>query len=123
MEKSKKLYSKKACINNIVYVSLLFIITGFFIFSLIFGCSTAQSKGDRISDFPESLKRKYAEELEDLGTDWNIIWTSIDWLMESPISKPPENSPSDSPAISGKINGKIGVNYRYTFMMYKIYKR
>ena len=37
----------------------------------------------------------FANELNDNGSDWPFLWTSLDWLLKNPISQPPE-LPKDS---------------------------
>ncbi|NIA30562.1 MAG: hypothetical protein GWP06_11710, partial [Actinobacteria bacterium] len=31
----------------------------------------------------------FAQELDDNGTEWNLLWTAMDWVLGRPISKPP----------------------------------
>jgi len=40
----------------------------------------------------------FGDELSDLGTDWTILWTSMDYLMDVPISQPPGVEPPDDEA-------------------------
>lgn len=55
----------------------------------------------------------FADNLLDLGTDWNLLWSSMDWLMGLPISQPPATSPPTQPVIEGPTRGKSGVEYGY----------
>jgi len=45
----------------------------------------------------------FGDQFEDLGTDWNILWTSLDYLMNVSITQPPGTIPPDTepPVISG----------------------
>lgn len=52
--------------------------------------------------------------LEDDGTDWNLLWTSMDWLLKREISEPPISVQPDRPDIKGMLNGNIGIEYNYT---------
>jgi len=57
----------------------------------------------------------FADELFDLGTDWNVLWTGMDWLMGVPISEPPASLPPYIPEIDGPVSGEPGTEYQYTF--------
>jgi biotin--protein ligase len=57
----------------------------------------------------------FADELFDLGTDWNILWTCMDWLMGLSISEPPAPLPPYTPEIDGPGSGTAGTEYDYTF--------
>jgi len=57
----------------------------------------------------------FGDNLQDLGTDWNIMWTCLDWLLGLPISKPPSPMPPNIPEISGPKIGKAGAEIEYTF--------
>lgn len=57
----------------------------------------------------------FGDNLEDLGTDWNIMWTCMDWLLGLPISEPPEQMPPNNPKISGQKIGIVGKEIEYTF--------
>jgi glutamine amidotransferase-like uncharacterized protein len=57
----------------------------------------------------------FADEENDLGTDWKLMWTTMDWLMGQPISEPPANSPANIPEISGNDKGDVGKEYEYIF--------
>jgi len=57
----------------------------------------------------------FGDNLEDLGTDWNIMWTCIDWLLGLPISEPPEQMPPNIPKILGQKRGIVGKEIEYTF--------
>jgi len=53
--------------------------------------------------------------LEDEGTDWNLLWTCMDWLMGLPISEPFTDSiPPNRPTVKGMIEGNSGIEYNYT---------
>ncbi len=57
----------------------------------------------------------YFDSLNDLGTDWNLLWTSMDWLMNISITKPPAISlPPAKPFIIGPLSGEVGILYNYT---------
>lgn len=58
----------------------------------------------------------FADDLEDLGTDWNLLWTCMDWIMGWPISEPPDNLSPEIPEISGTTSGEVGIEYEYTFV-------
>lgn len=57
----------------------------------------------------------FADELFDQGTDWNMLWTGMDWLRDRPISEPPASLPPDAPVIEGASSGAAGTEYTYTF--------
>jgi len=57
----------------------------------------------------------FADELSDLGTDWNILWTCMDWLMKLPIIEPPASLPPYTPGIDGPGGGITGIEYDYLF--------
>ncbi len=57
----------------------------------------------------------FADNLNDNGTDWNLLWTSMDWLIGLPISEPPANYPTNIPKISGNKRGIVGKEYKYIF--------
>jgi hypothetical protein len=56
----------------------------------------------------------FADRLFDLGTDWNLLWTSMDWVMGWTISEPPDTSPPTTPEVNGPVRGKSGAEYQYT---------
>jgi len=57
----------------------------------------------------------FGDDLLDLGTDWDLLWTCMDWLMGVPISEPPVSLPPCTPSIIGPESGKTGWKYSYTF--------
>ncbi len=57
----------------------------------------------------------FGDNLEDIGTDWNLLWTCIDWLMSVPISEPPDPMPPNIPKISGPKRGRVGTEIKYKF--------
>jgi glutamine amidotransferase-like uncharacterized protein len=59
----------------------------------------------------------FADELSDAGTDWNILWTSLDWLLGIPISEPPSPLPPYVPEINGPVSGTPGIKYDYSFQV------
>jgi glutamine amidotransferase-like uncharacterized protein len=56
----------------------------------------------------------FGEELDDNGTDWNLLWTCMDWLMNVPISLPPIPMPPKTPTITGPFEGKIKQTTNYS---------
>jgi len=58
----------------------------------------------------------FADHLDDLGTDWNLLWTTMDWLMNKEISVPPESFPPNIPNIDGPIIGKRHIEYDYSLV-------
>jgi len=58
----------------------------------------------------------FPDHLEDLGTDWNLLWTAMDWILGYEISEPPETLPPETPNINGPIGGRIKTNYNYTIV-------
>lgn len=40
----------------------------------------------------------FGDEFDDLGTDWTILWTTMDYLLGNPISQPPGTEPPDTEA-------------------------
>ena len=41
----------------------------------------------------------FADGLFDFGTDWNLLWTAMDWVMGWTISEPPATLPPSAPCI------------------------
>jgi glutamine amidotransferase-like uncharacterized protein len=41
----------------------------------------------------------FGDAFNDLGTDWNLLWTSVDWVMGLPISRPPDLPETEPPII------------------------
>jgi hypothetical protein len=58
---------------------------------------------------------EFGDDLIDLGTDWNIMWTCMDWLLGLSISEPPSSEPPNVPDISGPKIGRTGAEIEYTF--------
>ena len=58
----------------------------------------------------------FPDHLEDLGTDWNLLWTAMDWILGYEISEPPETLPPEIPNINGPIRGRTKTNYNYTIV-------
>jgi len=58
----------------------------------------------------------FPDHLEDLGTDWNLLWTAMDWILGYEISEPPETLPPEIPNINGPIMGRIKTDYNYTIV-------
>ncbi|MDO8509066.1 MAG: BPL-N domain-containing protein [Nanoarchaeota archaeon] len=50
---------------------------------------------------------QFAEELNDNGSDWPFLWTSVDWLLKSNISQPPELPAGQSPSLNDTIPPSI----------------
>jgi len=57
----------------------------------------------------------FGDSLEDNGTDWNLMWTCMDWLLDLPISEPPDLMPPNIPKISGPTRGRAGSEIKYKF--------
>jgi len=45
----------------------------------------------------------FGDELNDNGSDWPFLWTSVDWLLKKPISQPPELPQGQQPQINDTI--------------------
>jgi len=52
----------------------------------------------------------FGDDLLDLGTDWDLLWTCMDWLMVYQFSAPPVSLPPCTPSIIGPESGKTGWN-------------
>jgi glutamine amidotransferase-like uncharacterized protein len=55
----------------------------------------------------------FGDNMEDLGTDWNLMWTCMDWLVCLPISEPPDPLPPETPIISGPKRARTGAEIEY----------
>ena len=58
----------------------------------------------------------FADHLEDLGTDWDLLWTTMDWILGHVISEPPETLPPDIPSINGPVLGIKQIDYNYSII-------